>query len=244
MIFVIVSVFMVISLSVFPYLFFTDYTLPETLVGYFQEGFEYLYYLIVFSATFFFGGIICEEYDYKTGYLTFPVINKYKLTYSKFLCHFIMVLSILGVFYLTLGIAGALFYTVSVPVEYYLSFGYGLIFTLAVSCVVTFFSSFLKNVSITIVTSLIVLLIAENLISFLISPDIFIEPLYSLNYLCTPIYYVLNFPDPRYYTYYRGGAVRTYWLSPTIEAGLLILFSYMVVFFVLSLVIFKRRQLK
>ncbi len=240
--FILISALMVISLSVLPYFIFSDYVFPSTLIYYLQEGFTYFYYLIIFAVCFFFSAIICEEYDYKTGYLTFPVINRYKFIFAKFLCNFFMVICVISVFYLTLGIAGSIFYAETIPIEYSLSFMFAILFVFSIGGFVTLISSMMKNVGITLIVSLLFLLIGESLIKLLIGSEI--EPIYSLNYISSLIFYILDYPNPRYEEYTRGPFNRIEWKTPAIGMGLFVIFIYLIVSFYLAIKIFKKRQLK
>ncbi len=240
-----VSLLYVISLSFIPYILFAEYALPDTFVMFFREGYQYLNYIIIFAACLFFGGIICEEFDYKTGYLTFPVMNRYKLIFGKFLCNISLIFGIIVVFYLTLGIVGVYFFGEGVPIEYFGSLLMALLYTLAVCSVLMFLSSVMKNVTMTMVSGLMLLLIASSIINMLgtmLFSDI--EPLYSLEYSENLISYILDFPEERYMEMKRGEFTRVTWLTPTVEAGVTVMILYSVIFISLSMIIFRKRQLK
>jgi ABC-type transport system involved in multi-copper enzyme maturation permease subunit len=113
----------------------------------------------------------------------------------------------------------------------------------------------MKNVSVTIITTLVILLIGFNIadsIVTLILADTF-EPLYSLQYLGNLITTILQnpFPDPRYVEFSfgvpgpgpSGAFIFGTWLTPSIEMGTTILIVYIVAFFALAALLFKRRQL-
>ena len=229
-------------LYVLPYFIFVDYALPSTLIGYFQEGLQYIYYLIIFTSCYFFGGIICEEYDYKTGYITFPLMGRFRLLLGKSITDYIMVSTVVGVYYISLGVAGSIFYLELIPIEYILSFIVAIGFTFMMCSLVMFFSSIMKNQAMSIITTLLVVVVLETLITTIIQTDL--EPLYSLNYLSTLIYYMLEYPDPRYIEFTRGPFSTTEWLAPDKYVGIGLMMVYFLVFTAIALYIFKKRQLK
>ena len=97
--------------------------------------------------------MIRYEYDKKTGYITFPIINKYKLVVGKYLGALTLMIGVCGVFYIALGVLGIYWYGGPINYRYYYSFGITILYILAVASFVTFFSSFMKNVNITIVST-------------------------------------------------------------------------------------------
>jgi ABC-2 type transport system permease protein len=204
----------------------------------------------------FFSGIICSEFNKRTGFIVFPKINKFKLIIGKYLGNLILVVSIVAVYYFILGLFGFYYYGGPINIRLFYSFGFAVLYIIALSSFVTFFSSFMRSVNITIITTLIILLIGLNLadsIVTLILKDSF-EPLYSLQYLGNLITTILQnpFPDPRYVEFSFGGmgpggmggdfSFGT-WLTPSIEMGTTLLIIYIVTFFALAAVLFKRRQL-
>ena len=244
-----VSVAFVILLSYLPYALIPDNPLPETQVEYFQTGLNFIIMIFLFAACFFFGGIICEEFGDKTGYITFPIINKYKLIIGKYLGGTTLIIGVVGAFYFALGILGIYYYGGPINYRYYYSFGIAVLYILAVSSFVTFFSSFMKNVNMSIVSAIMLLLIANIMVDWLIVllfPNF--EPIYSLDHAAKLISYILekDFPTEigdRYEKFERRGFSQIVWLTPTIETGITILLSYTIICLVASAIIFKRRQL-
>ena len=107
----------------------------------------------------------------------------------------------------------------------------------------------MKSVNITIVSTLLLLLIANMIIDslmILLYPTF--EPIYSLNHASSLITYILeeDFPDQlseRYEEIEFRNFTRRIWLTPTIEMGITIMLSYMIIGLILAAIIFKRRQL-
>jgi len=244
-----VSVVFVILLSYLPYALIPDNPLPETQAEYFQSGLNFIIMIFIFAACFFFGGIICEEFGNKTGYITFPIINKYKLIIGKYLGGITLIIGVVSAFYLTLGILGIYYYGGPINYRFYYSFGIAVLYVFTVSSFVTLFSSFMKNVSMSIVSTIMLLLIANILVDWLLTllyPNF--EPIYSLDHASKLISYVLekDFPTEtvdRYEQVEIRGFNRRIWLTPTIETGITVLILYTTVSIIVASIIFKRRQL-
>ncbi|MHA2430424.1 MAG: hypothetical protein ACXACC_05240, partial [Promethearchaeota archaeon] len=75
---------------------FPGYLLPDTQAEYFSNGLTFIEFLTLFSACLFFSGIICSEFDKKTGAIVFPKINKYKLILGKYLGNLVLAVFILA----------------------------------------------------------------------------------------------------------------------------------------------------
>jgi len=233
--------------------FFTMVTiLVAVLLSYVLQLFpEYL-----LSDTQFFSGIICSEFNKRTGFIVFPKINKYKLIIGKYLGNLFLVIFIITVYYFVLGLMGFYYYGGPINIRIFYSYGFAILYVIALSSFVTLFSSFMKNVNITIITTLIILLmgfsIADMIVNLIYAGTF--EPLYSLAYLGNLITSILEnpFPDPRYVEYSFGGmgpggmgGSFSYgsWVTPSIAMGTTVLLVYIVAFFVLAALLFKRRQL-
>jgi ABC-type transport system involved in multi-copper enzyme maturation permease subunit len=248
-IFSVMAISFVVLLSYLPFALIPDNPLPETQADYFQSGLNFIILLTIFSACFFFSGIICSEFSEKTGFITFPIINKYKLVVGKYLGGLTLNIGVIAAFYIALGVLGIYWYGGPINYRYYYSFGIALLYVLAVSGFVTFFSSFMKSVSMTIVSALMILLIANMIIDSLVMllyPEF--EPIYSLNHASELISYILvkDFPtktEDRFEEVEFRGFTRRFWLTPTIEMGITIFLLYAIISLVVAVIIFKRRQL-
>ena len=247
--FSLVAVSFVILLSYLPYYLIPDNPLPDTQADYFQSGLGFIILIVIFGSCFFFSGIICEEFDKKTGFITFPIINKYKLVIGKYLGALTLMIGVNASFYIALGVLGIYWYGGPINYRYYYSFGIAILYVLAVGSFVTFFSSFMKNVNMTIVSTIMLLLIANMIIDslvILLYPTF--EPIYSLNHASELISYILveDFPtklEDRYEEIEFRNFSRRIWLTPTIEMGITIFLVYTLVCVVAAAIIFKRRQL-
>ena len=231
--------------------------LADTQTDFFNNGLQFISFLTLFAACLFFSGIICSEFNKKTGFIVFPKINKYKLIVGKYLGNLISVVAIVTVYYLLLALLGFYYYGGSINPRLFYSYGIAILYVIALSSFVTFFSSFMRSVNLTIISTLIILFMGFNIadqIVVLVFADKF-EPLYSLAYLGSLITGILNnpFPDPRYVEFtfggegmgFGGGGSFTFgqWITPTIGIGITLLLINIIGFFILAAILFKRRQL-
>ncbi len=249
-----ISIIFVFLLSYLPYLLMLDYPLPATQNQFFQGGLGFFMMIVIFTVCFFFGGIICSEFSNKTGHIVFPIINKYKIIIGKYLVAFTMVIGIVGTFYFTLGLLGIYYYGGPISIKYFYSFGIALLYALAVSSFVTLFSSFMKNVNMTIVSTIMILLIANMIIDALIVLVWYeFEPIYSLNHMSKLISYIMevDFPEVIEDRYVDGDEARgpasdlilRNWLTPSIEGGIAIALSYVLICNIIAFIVFSRKQL-
>jgi len=230
--------------------------LSDTQAEFFSGGLSFISFITLFAACLFFSGIICSEFDKRTGFIVFPKINKYKLILGKYLGNLILVILIITVYYFILGFLGFFYYGGPINIRIFYSYAFALLYVIALSSFVTLFSSFMKSQTVTIIITLIILLIGLNIadqIVTLVFGEAF-EPLYSVSYLGNLITSILEnpFPDPRYVEFSFGGmgpggfgGSFTFgtWLTPSIGMGTALLIVYIIVFFVLGALLFKRRQL-
>jgi len=222
------SVLIVFLMSYVMYAVVPSSLLPETQTEYLNSGLTFLsMFIIVFAACFFFSGIICSEYDKKTGYIIFPKINKFKLIMGKYLGNLTLIIGVVSVYYITLGLFCWYYYGVSVNLLYLASFAIAVVYLLAVSSFVTLFSSFMKTVNMTIIST----------IDF--------EPIYSMQFASNLISSILEqpFPNPRYNDMEIMDFTFRMWITPTFETGITVLLIYMVSSLIVASIIFKRRQL-
>lgn len=234
---------------------FPENLLSDTQTEFYSSGLGFISLLTLFAACLFFSGIICSEFNKRTGFIVFPKINKYKLIIGKYLGNLILVVFIITVYYFILGLLGLYYYGGLINIRFFYSYGFAVLYVIALSSFVTLFSSFMKSETITIITSLLILLIGLNFadqIITLVFRDAF-EPLYSLSYLGNIISSILEFPfpDPRYSEFsfsgmgpFGGGSfVYGTWLTPSIEMAIILLLAYIIICFILAALLFKRRQL-
>ena len=231
--------------------------LADSQTEFFNSGLQFISFLTLFAACLFFSGIICSEFNKRTGFIVFPKINKYKLILGKYLGNLISVVLIITTYYLLLALLGFYYYGGPISPRLFYSYGIAVLYVIALSSFVTFFSSFMRSVNLTIISTLIILLMGFNIVDqivVLVFADKF-EPLYSLAYLGNLITGILNnpFPDPRYVEFTFGGEGGGFgpggeftfgqWITPTIGMGITLLLANIIGFFILAAILFKRRQL-
>ncbi len=248
--FLVISVLIVVLQSFILYALFSDSLLPTTHSDYLSGGLIFLTsFIILFASCFFFAGIICAEFSDKTGYILFPKINKYKLIIGKYLGNLFLEAGVIAIFYFLVGFLSYFFYdqfSGTLLIRYFISFVFAFLYMIAMSSFVTFFSSFMRSVNVTIVSTILILFIGFNISQMflmMLAPEI--EPIYSLSYISTLITSILliEFPDPNYSEISLQNFTFRTWLTPTIEMGLLVLFLYITIGFILAAYLFKRRQL-
>lgn len=233
-----------------------SYLLPDTQAEFFNNGLRFILFLTLFAACLFFSGIICSEFDKKTGFIVFPKINKYKLILGKYLGNLVLVVAIITIYYFVLGLLGFYYYGGPINIRLFYSYGIAILYVIALSSFVTFFSSFMRSVNLTIISTLLILLIgfniADQLVTLIFAGNF--EPLYSLAYLGSLITGILEypFPNPRYSEFSfsgmgPGGVGGDFtigqWITPTVLMGITLLLVFTVFYFVLAAYLFKRRQL-
>jgi len=221
--------------------------LPLTQADFFINGLGFFNLIELFSTCLFFSGVICEEYSTNTGYILFPKINKYELIIGKYLGNLIIVILLTTLFYSFLGLFGFYYYGSQINIRLFYSYGIALLHIIALSSFVTFFSSFMKSVNLTIISTVLLLLIGFSIIDLIVTlvGAGNVEPLYSITYLGNLITTILNetFPDPRYIEFTIRNITTGTWLTPSIEMGITLMIIYIVLYFILGAVFFKRRQL-
>ena len=253
-IFCIISILIFFFMDFFLYYAFPEIDMPDTLTDYYIQSLTWLNIndlsfisvFILFSACFFFSGIICTEFGEKTAYVIFPKINKYKLLIGKFLGNLTLLFGVITIHYILVILGGYLFYGNLIDFRIISSYRFALLFATALSSFVTFFSSITKNENITIVCSIILIMIVLTIIDFIfMASNLKLEPLYSLVYPSRLIEYVLykKFPNPRYEEEDYGDYISRYWLTPTIMAGTIILLIYTTVCLIAAIYIFQKRQI-
>jgi len=221
--------------------------LPDTQAEFFSSGLGFYSLISLFTACLLFSGIICSEFSTKTGFIVFPKINKFKLIIGKYLGNLVLAVIIISAYYIFLGLLGFYYYGGSINVRFYYSYFIAILYMITLSSFVTLFSSFMKSVNMTIISTILILLIGFNIadsIVLLIGGADF-EPLYSLAYMGILVTSILSnpFPDPRYFEITMGNFTLGRWLTPSIEMGVTLMVVYIIAYFVIAALLFKRRQL-
>ncbi len=142
-------IFLCLTFVVLFLLSFVNYIfnrLPHSLPLFYEILTDYLFMIIIFAVSVFFGGIICSEYKSKTGLVVLPLINKNKVILGKYLANVVLVSGIVVVFYLTLTLFAYYFYGGPLLNTILYSFGFAILYTLALGSIAIFLSSFLPSI--------------------------------------------------------------------------------------------------
>ena len=215
--------------------------LPWPQYSLYQSSLWWFVFTILFSSSFFFSSIICSEYKKKTGLMIIPLITRQELFIGKFLANYLYVVVFAAIHYITIYILAFSFYgppLISTPL---ISFAFVTLFILALCCLISFFSSFMPSPAYVIIIIIALYVFGFSMIESII--DSSIEPLYSFVYLYKIIIEIINpnfsvfgriFEDP-------DGTI--YWSFPTVEGAIFSLSVYAIIFFSLTLFIFKKKQI-
>ncbi len=209
----------------------TGSSLTGSLDWFYYYGTTYFSTIIMITVCFFFSGIISSEYKNKTGLILIPLTSKNKFLIGKYLANLILVIGIVVIHYSLLILLGYNFYGEPIINTWIFSFSFALLYIIALSSLVIFFSSVMPS---QISTFIIVFGLAIIGFDFI---NVFIEimfsgfkPIYSLTYLSQIItnITILDFDFTQDYV--------------SVEAILTVFLFYIIFFFIMALILFKRRE--
>ncbi len=233
-----VKKFIIFSGIAFLQLFLNSYirillmkALPTSLDLFYYDGTNYFVLIINIAVSLFFSGIICSEYKDKTGLVILPLIDKNKLVIGKYIANLLLVIGITIIHFSLLILFGYNFYGEPIFNTWILSFWVVILYIITLGSIVTFFSSFMSSS-----TLIIVLILGLTFIGFDFIDGLFIslfsdlKPIYSLSYLSKLILDIILIDFDISQKYISIGAI------------LIIMLIYIIIFFILALVLFKRRE--
>jgi ABC-type transport system involved in multi-copper enzyme maturation permease subunit len=245
--FLIISIFIVFLQGVILQVTIPFNLLSDTQAEFFSSGLGFYSLISLFTACLLFSGIICSEFSTKTGFIVFPKINKYKLIIGSYLGNLVLAVIIISAYYFFLGLLGFYYYGGPINVRFFYSYFIAILYMITLSSFVTLFSSFMKSVNMTIISTILILLIgfqiADSIVTLVGGGNI--EPLYSIAYMGNLITSILSnpFPDPRYFEMTMRNFTIGMWLTPSIEMGITLMVVFIIAYFVIAALLFKRRQL-
>lgn len=230
------------------FLIFTNYLpmvmnmtrLQSTQSLFYMSALNFFLLILVFATSLFFSGIICSDYSKKIGLNLFPLINKTHLLIGKYIAYSILVIGIISVQYGSMALLGYYFYGGPLLNTLGFSFGFAILYFLSLASLITFLSSFNSSELPVIIIANGLILIGFNIIDPIIMSSFGVEPIYSFLYLYSIIKFILI---PNFSTMQRYVADPSFWFFPTIEQTIISLLLYGIVFFILALILYKRRQL-
>ena len=203
--------------------------------------------LVVLTALFFGGDAIASEYQNKTGYFLFPnPIRRVSIFWGKYIASFISSILIVLMYYLS-GAVYVFYYHQTVPVEYYYSLAYSLIFLLSLLSLTYMFSTFFKSgaVAFAIVTFLYFLVF--NIIDGL-SQIAGIEPWFSITYAASIITLVFSGKYMGDYTHsqviHAGRGITITIYQPYLWEGVAIMLAYLVIASLIGTIVFQKKEMK
>ncbi len=197
--------------------------------------------LIIICATFFGADALVGEFSNRTGYLIFPTpMKRHVLFFGKFAASLTAGLIVIGLFYAGISIL-SLIAAHGIDDHFLTSFAYAVEYLLALTAVAYLISSLMKGATGAIVLTFLLPMLIFNIIDgvFMVAG---VKFEWSLTFSAGVIGYILQDPYP-VDTKIDAGAFSftNYYPDPTVSA--IVMFAWAAVAVVLSLVLFKRKQL-
>jgi len=227
------------------------YYQPGTLVGtgdplaFYRGGWgNFASFVLVLSTAFFGGDAISGEFQNRTGYFLVPnPIRRSAIYVGKWLAALAASSIILGIFALIMLANGLYYYPGSVPWGFVQSLGFAWIYLVAALSLTFAFSSLFKSSSISILMSVILLLFVFSFVDVIMSGVAGVEPWFSITYGAGIVSNVLSTTYPFHVTSIPLGPRTTLTtFNATIPEGLAILAAYFVIFGLIGLWLFERKE--
>lgn len=233
-----VTIIFLITSNYFPYVVGTGF-LPPTQYDFYVSALNFFLLILVFATSLFFSGIICSDYSKNIGLNLYPLINKPHLLIGKYIAYSILVIGIVSVQYVSMALLGYYFYGGPLLNTLYLSFSFATLYVLVLASLISFISSFSSSELPVVIVVNGLILIGFNIIDPIMMVNLRVEPIYSFVYLYNIILFILH---PDFSTMRRYVPEDGRWLFPTVEQTIISLLLYGSVFFILSYIMYKRRQ--
>ncbi len=197
--------------------------------------------LIVICATFFGADAIVGEYQNRTGYLMFPnPIKREALFFGKYSASMTAGIVVVGLFYGSIALL-SLISAGGIDSNLGLSFAFALEYLLAIMAVAYFISTILKGTTGATVLTFFLFVMILPIIDQVLSIS-GVKPTGSVSFAAGVLQYITQNPYPVDASEtFRRITLHTYYPDPTIAA--ITMLAYVVVAVVLSLVLFKRKEL-
>ena len=198
--------------------------------------------LIVLTGLFFASDSIVSEYEKRTGYILFPnPVTKEVIMTGKFLASYAISLVFVLVYYLYVGLE-SLYYFGEVPIEFFYSIGYAVLYLLAIIAFTYIFSAAMNStMGATILVFFLYFMILSSIVS--IHSLIGIEPFYILTYYSETLTEVFNPPAERI-TKMNVGDFTLYIFHPDLALAPIVMITYTIISLILTWWIFKNKELK
>ena len=227
------------------------YYQPGTLVGtgdplaFYSGGWGgFATFLVVLSTAFFGGDAISGEFQNRTGYFLVPnPIRRSAIYIGKWLAALAASSIILGLFALIMIANGLYYYPGSLPWGFVQSLGFAWVYLIAALSLTFAFSSLFKSSAISILMSVILLLFVFNFVELIVSAVAGVEPWFSITYGAGIVSSVLQGTYPLHVSTISAGprfSLTTY--NATIPEGLAILAAYFLIFGILGVWLFEKKE--
>ena len=215
--------------------------------AFFRNKLIFFRFFIIVASCFFFSDIFSSELDWKTKYIPFPKINKYKLIGGKYIANLSIIILLVIVYYLMLNISVMVIYG-TVILQSYISLGIAIIYAITLSAFILFLSTIIPKVNLTIIIVIIIFFIGFPILEQVltaINPEI--EPIFSLNYIGNLINNVIpvRFSGDQTWIWVLPGDTPPpvkIWLTPTIGVGILIMIFYIALLFLFTFLTLKGKK--
>jgi ABC-2 type transport system permease protein len=203
--------------------------------------------VIILGGICFGGDAISGEFQHKTGYFSIPnPIRRSSIYLGKWLSAFLAASIMLGIFALFTVGNGLFYFGLDIPSQFGESLLFAWLFLAAVLGVTFFFSSLFKNSSMSIIVTIFLFFFGFVIIESIVGSMIGYEPWFALSYGNAIIINVLTVPYPSHIsTITQGPAnlpVSMTIFSSTIPEGIAIMAAYFLIFTVLGLLLFERKE--
>jgi len=198
--------------------------------------------LVVICATFFGADSIVGEFQSRTGYLIFPTPMKREVLFiGKFLASMTAGITVMTLFYL--GVGGLSFATVGgVDADFFASYGFALEYLMAAMAVAYLISSVMKgSTGATVLTFFLFIMILPIIDGISMVSGVKVEG--SLTFAGGVMSNILMDPYPVDVKQDYGQGMSFYNFYPDPAMAALVMVIYAIVAMILSLVLFKRKQL-
>jgi ABC-type transport system involved in multi-copper enzyme maturation permease subunit len=196
---------------------------------------------VLLSAIFYGADAISTEFQNKTGYFLLPnPLNRSSVYFGKFLAAFVASFIAVVVFAAITMADASIYFGANIPIEFAESFLFTVIYILPMLGVSFFFSSVFKNNSYSILVSVMVLWIGFSYLSPLIVTFTGSEPWYLLSYGGQIIGNAVKPSGYPTHVTVAAGISTSY--ATTVPEGLAIMLGYLVVFAILGLFLFARKD--
>ncbi len=203
--------------------------------------------LVVLTALFFGGDAIASEYQNKTGYFLLPnPIRRYVILWGKYLASLAAGVLVVLIYYLS-GTVYTYYYHSTVPVEYWYSLAYALVFLVSLLALTYMFSTFFKNGAVALVIVAILYFFVFNIIDGVIQLT-GIEPWFSITYaanIITLVFQGSHMGDyPHRTVLHPGNGITVTIYNPYIWEGVAIMLGYLLISAIISTVVFEKKEMK